>query len=341
MRQAGGQKLRQLADKPRTGGELPRFVAPCLARLADAPPEGAQWVHEVKFDGYRLQVRVDNGSVRLLTRTGLDWTERFAGLAQVLARLPVTTALIDGESIVEDARGATDFVALVDALKGKAGAHIAFVAFDLMHLDGRDYTKLPLLERKAALKRVIAKGNVASHVRYSDHVVGNGVAMLAAVCRQGLEGIISKRVDKPYASGRHGDWIKSKCLLSDEFVIAGFVASTAIKNAIGALVLGYYRGTKLVYAGRVGTGFSRAVAADLYRQLERSQRVASPFATPLAGLQAKGVTFVEPQLIAHVTYRAWTGDGLLRHASFGALREDKPARHVRAPASLKAALGSR
>ena len=309
---------------------MPEFVAPCLAELGPSVPTGTEWVHEVKFDGYRLQARIDHGSVRLLTRTGLDWTERFGTLGKSLLSPNVRSALVDGEAIVEDDHGASSFVALVDALKSSATSRIVFVAFDLLHLDGRDLTQLPLGERKLALERLLSQ-KPSDRVRYSEHLTGDGTKMFAEVCKLGLEGIISKRIDRPYRSGRHDDWRKTKCILTDEFVIVGYLESTAVKEGVGALVLGFYDRKKLVYAGRVGTGFDRKTAAALWKSLQSLRRQASPLAVPLDSEQRRGVQWVTPHLVAQIDYRAWTADGLLRHASFIALREDKPAQEVKRP----------
>jgi bifunctional non-homologous end joining protein LigD len=323
-------KLAKRAPPP-----MPAFVEPCLATLVAEPPDSAQWAHEIKFDGYRLQARIDSGKVRLLTRSGLDWTEKFSGLAHVLLTLKVSSAIIDGEVVVEDERGASSFVELVSDLKARNSARMVYLAFDLMFLDGADTRALPLAERKAQLKRLFARRKKGSQLRYSDHVQGNGAAMLAESCKLGLEGIISKRLDKPYRSGRGVDWLKSKCIQTDEFVVAGYLDSTAIQDTTGALVVGFYDGRKLIYAGRVGTGFNRRVAGELWKQLQKLRKATSPFATPVDAVQAKGVIWVKPSLVAQIEYRAWTGDGILRHATFKALREDKPARHVRRPSSSR------
>ncbi len=312
--------------------EVPPYVEPCLARLLTEPPVGSEWVHEIKFDGYRIQAHVENGVVRLATRKGLDWTVRFAKIAEALGGLRVQSALIDGEIVVEDEHGRSSFVRLVDDLKAGRSARMVYMAFDLLYLDGEDLRGLPLRERKSKLHPVVA-GLGERAIRYSEHLSSDGRAMLDEVCRLGLEGIVSKRLDKPYRSGRTGDWVKAKCKQSDELVIAGYLDSTAIANAVGALVLGFYDGRQLIYAGRVGTGFTHRKAAELWSTLQKLRVANSPFGRPLATQRAKGVRWVSPKLVAQVQYRAWTGDGLLRQASFEALREDKPARDVTRPPS--------
>lgn len=314
---------------------FPRFIAPCLATLSRAAPDGEQWVHEIKFDGYRIQAHIEDGKVRLYTRKGLDWTGRFAAIAKALRALKLKSAILDGEVVVEDDHGASSFVMLVEDLKAGRSARMSYCAFDLLYLNGHDTRALALLQRKELLAGVLTKTGNASCLRYSQHIEREGAAMLAEVCKLGLEGIISKRIDKPYRSGRGEDWMKSKCLQSDEFVIGGYVDSSAMKNAIGALLLGFFDGKALRYAGRVGTGFSHKVAHDLWAQLHKLRTPGSPFANGLTALQRKGVVWVKPQLVAQIDYRAITSDNLLRHASFKALREDKPAREVTLPAFAK------
>lgn len=328
-------KSKSARGKP-AAGAFPRFIAPCLATLTRTAPEGAQWVHEIKYDGYRIQAHIEGGEVRLYTRKGLDWTARFAAIAKALGALKLKSAILDGEVVVEDERGVSSFVMLVDDLKAGRSARMTYCAFDLMYLNGHDTRPLPLLQRKELLFGVLKKAGKTSSLRYSQHIEREGKAMLAEVCKLGLEGIISKRIDKAYASGRGVDWLKSKCLQSDEFVIGGYVDSSAMKDAIGALLLGFFEGKAFRYAGRVGTGFSHKLAHDLWTQLHALRTPASPFANGLTALQRKGAVWVKPQLVAQIDYRAITSDNLLRHASFKALREDKPAREVTLPSFTKA-----
>ena len=208
---------------------------------------------------------------------------------------------------------------------------MVFVAFDLLNLNDVDISGLRLDERKSLLEKLLESQTRKSVLRYSEHLVGDAGAMLAEVCKLGLEGIISKRLDKPYRSGRHADWLKIKCVLSDEFVIGGYLDSNVTPKAIGALALGYYAGRSLVYAGRVGTGFDRRTATDLWHVLQADRSKVSPFAKPLDRAQGANVQWLQPRIVAQIDHRAWTADGLLRHASFKGLREDKPAKHVRRP----------
>ncbi|HWJ71574.1 MAG TPA: DNA ligase D [Kaistia sp.] len=307
--------------------KLPDFVPPELATLVAAPPAGERWLHEIKFDGYRLIARIEGGEVRLLTRTGLDWTEKFGtDVVAALAALPCETAMIDGELVVEGTAGASDFSALQADLSEGRSDRFVFYAFDLIHLDGRDLTRVPLIARKGALERLIGSGGPA--LRYSAHFPESGEMVLRHACRLSLEGVVSKVADSPYRSGRGRNWVKSKCSARQEFVIGGYVPSTAAQNAIGSLLLGVHDSDGLDHVGRVGTGFTASVSRDLYRRLQAIAVDKSPFARGLTAEERRGARFVEPKLVAEVEFRAWTGDGHLRHASFRGLREDKPASEI-------------
>lgn len=313
---------------------MPAFVPPCLAKLTDEVPIGEQWVHEIKFDGYRLQAHIGHTGIQLFTRTGLEWTPRFRKLADAFQKLKVKSAVIDGEAIVEDAHGVSSFPALVAELKSGRSASIVFMAFDLLFLNGRSLTALPLAKRKQKLSALLQGANLAPRIRYSDHLAGDGQTILAKACKLKLEGIISKRLDQSYRSGRHNDWLKSKCIQSDEFVIVGYVASTAIAHAVGALVLAYFDDKRLVYAGRVGTGFTRQSAGEIWEALQTVRTKSSPLPTALDAAQRRGVEWVKPARVAEVEYRAWTQDRLLRQAAFKGLREDLPANRIQPPQSL-------
>lgn len=318
--------------KPAPTAPLPDFVPPELATLVTKPPTGAAWIHEIKFDGYRLQARIDTSAtgkekVRLLTRSGLDWTSRFGpALADALGRLPVEQALIDGELVVESGSGASNFSLLQqDLAEGRHNRFIYYV-FDLLHHDGRDLRRQPLLERKQALEPLVQSSPEV--LRFSAHFDADGATMLRHACRLSLEGVISKRGDAPYRPGRGRDWVKSKCAFRQEFVIGGYVPSTAQEGAIGSLVLGVFNGKKLEHVGRVGTGFSQRMARDLHERLAPLRRATSPFDGRLSAEERRGVTFVRPTLVAEVEFRGWTGDHHLRHAAFRGLREDKAAQEV-------------
>jgi bifunctional non-homologous end joining protein LigD len=307
---------------------LPDFIPPALATLAAKPPVGEDWMHEIKFDGYRLVARVEDGKTRLLTRSGLDWTDRFGPrITDALAALPVTSAMLDGEVVVEGPSGASDFSALQADLSEGRSDRFTFWLFDIIHLDGRDLMPLPLDERKATLQPLIPDA-ADGPLRYSGEFDEAGDMVLRHACRLSLEGIVSKRRDAPYRSGRSRVWIKSKCASRQEFVIGGYTPSTTLPQAIGSLILGVFEDGALVHVGRVGTGFTHAIARDVFARLETIRQDDSPFASRLTAAEARDAIFVRPELVAEVEYRAWTADGHLRHAAFRGLREDKVATEV-------------
>ena len=319
------------APKPaakRTGKDaFPGFIPPALATLKPKPPRGGAWVHEIKFDGYRLQAQIRGGKAKLLTRSGQDWSERFgAAIPAALAALPAKTAILDGELVVEGAGGASDFSALQADLSAGRSDRFRLYLFDALYLDGADLRRKPLSQRKERLAALL--DGAAEPLRFSEQFAEDGEMMLDHACRLSLEGIVSKRLDGTYPAGRTGAWIKSKCADRQEFVIAGWVPSTADASLVGSLVLGVWRDGKLAHVGRVGTGFSRTVARDVAERLAPLARKSAPFAEKLSADAVRGVRWVKPELVAEVDFRAWTADGLLRHASFRGLREDKPAREV-------------
>jgi bifunctional non-homologous end joining protein LigD len=318
------------ATKPIAGARraaMPEALVPQLAIPADQPPDGPEWLHEIKHDGYRLLARIAPGAVRLSTRSGLDWTLRFPSLAGALAALPLDTALIDGELVALAADGTTSFGELQDAIARGDTSGLVFFAFDLLYRDGYDLTGAALEDRKAALAAVVTPDS-GGMVRYSDHQVGRGPDFFRHACRYDLEGTIAKRRDRPYRPGRSSDWRKIKCHNSDEFVMIGFTDPSGARHGFGALLLGYHdRQGRLRYAGRVGTGFNDAQLADLRARLDASARSAPPVALP-KGVSAKGVHWTEPLLVAEVRYADWTADGMLRHPAFQGLREDKSSAEV-------------
>ncbi len=306
---------------------LPKFVKPQLATLVEAAPEGDEWVHELKFDGYRIEARRDGRSVSLWTRNEKEWTKPFQVIADAVGRLPCREALVDGEAAVLLPDGKTSFNALQNALEGDGQGRIVYFAFDLLHLDGRDLRPLPLEERKAALASLIERaGPAADPIRFSDHVTGSGKAFFDQACGMQLEGIVSKRRRDPYREGRGKSWVKVKCSHEQELVIAGFTEPEGRRAGLGALLLAVHEDGGLRYAGKVGTGFTERSAAELRKKLDALVVADHPFETRPPGL--KKAHWVKPRLVAQVQFTEWTPDGALRHPSFKGLREDKAAADV-------------
>lgn len=308
---------------------LPDFVEPQLATLVDEAPSGDKWIHEIKFDGYRIAARVEKGKATLLTRRGHDWTAKMGTTAEAIAALPVEKAMFDGELVVLDAEGVSDFQGLQNSLSEGHDGKTLYCVFDLMHLDGRDLTDLPLLERKALLAEVM-KGSTDPRLRLSQHVEGGGEKFFASACELGLEGTIAKRAESPYRSGRSRDWVKIKCLGRQEFVVVGFTEPGGSRSHLGALLLATRskKGGELEYAGKVGTGFTAKSLAELRAKLDPLERKTPPLPQPPIGAEARGVHWVDPKLVAEIAYTTFTRDGHLRHPTFKGLRNDKPAKDV-------------
>jgi bifunctional non-homologous end joining protein LigD len=309
---------------------LPATFAAQLATLVKSPPPGDEWLHELKYDGYRIGCRIDDGEVRLLSRNGNDWTERFPTVAAAAAKLKLRRALLDGEIAVVLPDGRTSFQALQNSFAGGAGpGEIVYFVFDLLHLDGEDVSRLALEERKARLRRLLGAGR--DLVRYSEHLTGQGERIWTEACRQGAEGIVSKRRDLPYQPGRGPGWLKTKCIKRQEFVIGGFTDPEGSRVGIGALLVGVRDAHRnLMFAGKVGTGFTQASARALRQRLDGLEQRECPFTPRPPGPVGRSAHWVRPELVAEVAFTEWTGDGKIRHPSFQGLREDKsPADIVR------------
>jgi bifunctional non-homologous end joining protein LigD len=312
------------ADK-KAKGLVPPFIAPELATLEDEVPDGDNWLHEVKFDGYRIIGRKAGDEVTLFSRSGLDWTVRFPAIAKALEKLPCKDALVDGEVAFVLPSGLTSFKSLQEHIDSPHQA-IRYFLFDLLELDGKDWRKKPLIERKARLAELLSGKSVAARLIYSDHVQGSGRAFFTQACASGLEGIVSKRANALYRSGRSKAWLKFKCGHRAELVIGGYSRSTR-GRPFASLLLGTFEDGKLTYAGKVGTGFNEADLKELAKRFKPLQRETSPF-VEVPPAERRGVVWLEPRLVAEIAFAEWTRDGRLRIPSFQGLREDKRAADV-------------
>ena len=306
---------------------LPTFIPPQLATLVPEAPSGDEWLHELKFDGYRMLCHLQRGKAKFWSRNRKDWTEKFPNLSKALKLLPAT-AILDGEVVVVDKAGRSSFQKLQQSMKGGAVTFV-FQIFDLIYLDGYNLTRVPLRERKAVLADLLAGVDAQGPLRYSDHVVGNGPQFFKQACAYGIEGVVSKLADSVYESTRSRSWLKVKCIKRQEFVIAGYTPSKKDFPGFGSLILGVYEKGKLIYSGRVGTGFSIKQRLELQKKLDRISQPAMPFATKPKDPGLRDAHWARPELVGEVEFAEWTEEGSIRHPSFQGLREDKNAKDVR------------
>jgi len=312
------------ADTPQAS--VPERVSLELATLVNQAPEGGEWLAEAKYDGYRLALTLEDGRARALTRSGADWSDRFPGLISAVQGLPASSAVLDGEAVVFDDNGVSRFEALQSAL-GQHPERIAFAAFDLLHLNGFDLRDQPLTARKELLATLLAEKDAASPLVYADHVAGGGRELFAHACNAGLEGVVCKRADSRYVAGRGRDWQKVKCRHTQELVVGGYTEGQGSRGDLGSLLVGTYDGARLVYAGRVGSGFDQRTISDLEALLSGIERPNSPF-DPAPPLSGHVIHWTEPTLVIEAAFREWTRDGVLRQPVFLGVREDKPASEV-------------
>lgn len=309
-------------DQPKLAFDpMPDRIEPCLALLKSKPPTGDEWRYEIKWDGYRLAIHIEPGRVRLITRGGHDWTHRFPAIAAAARALGPVTMILDGKAVVLDEAGRSDFGLLQRSLGasgktvGRGVSHQAiFYAFDLLYLDGHDLTGTEYRVRRHLLDDALPRSDSA--IRISDEIDADPEALFAHACELGLEGIIAKHADRPYRSGRTGDWLKIKCSQSEAFVIVGYEPSTAVPGSIASLALAAYRGHQFVYVGDVGTGFKHDEARSLRNTLDKLK-----VKKPPVDAAGSDIVFTSPTLIAEIEFRAWTLDGKLRHPSYKGLRD--------------------
>jgi bifunctional non-homologous end joining protein LigD len=320
---------------PAPSPDPPRIIKPQLALAVEKPPAGERWCHELKLDGYRLHARIDGGAIRLLTRTGLDWSKRYSATLAALHKLPTRSAYLDGELCALKPDGTPSFAALQAAMDNRTTDQLVYFVFDLLFLDGEDLIEEPLAARKRKLQALLL--NAPAALRYTEHIIGQGAAFLEAARGLHVEGMVSKLLAAPYKPGERGTWRKCKCLRAEEFVVVGFTDPEGARPYLGALLLGYYdaRGT-LRYAGRAGSGIKQSELKRLYDKLAPLATKKMPLAEPPpknAGrfskpLELRRVHWVKPELVAAVEYLTWTDSGTLRAVIYQGLREDKPAREV-------------
>ncbi len=307
---------------------MPEFVRPQLATLVEEPPDGNQWFHELKFDGYRMLCHLNGKQIKFWSRNGKDWTNKFPHIGKSISSLPVKTAILDGEVVAIDASGRSSFQKLQQSIGRTGDSGFIFQIFDVVYLEGFSLTKTPLRDRKMLLAQVLETAGEVGPLRYSDHVEGNGHEFFQQACKFGIEGVVSKLAESIYESARSRSWLKSKCIKRQEFVIAGYTKSDKDFPGFGALILGVYDRGKLIYVGRAGTGFTIKQRLQIREKLDRLVRKSSPFESLPKDPGLRKAVWTAPKLVGEVAFTEWTDDGVVRHPSFQGLREDKKATEV-------------
>jgi bifunctional non-homologous end joining protein LigD len=315
------KKVIHLGSKKR----MPANVSPQLATLVDHPPEGNEWLHEIKFDGYRLIAFIKNKKVTLKTRNNLNWTAKFSNIKSNLEKLSVQNAILDGEVVMLNKQGHSDFQLLQNSIKENKNKNFIYYVFDILYLNGHDLSVLPLIERKKLLQEILRQNKNAA-ILYSDHVIGSGKKVFEKSCKLKLEGIVSKNITSPYIQKRTKNWLKIKCSHRQEFVIGGYTLPKGNRNFFGSLLLGVYDKNKLIYCGHVGTGFNEKTLKEIYKKLKNNETSTMPFNKKPR--ESNYVHWVKPHLVVEVEFSEWTAEGLLRHPSFKGMRMDKSPKKI-------------